>query len=137
MPPPPHLIALRYRSKGAVPPSQRIASVSKQEPSDGSPAREVSQGDIPEDLSSEGISRFVVERGSERSEVSTLSAVRDVLGRANEDELVEVAAWLDAVLRGHSPDELAKLGTQLQVDDPSIFGTGPMDPDDELGSLTR
>ena len=106
--------------------------MAKNKKSKGKAARAVADGDIPRDLSPEGIEQYVVEQATDRSEVSTLGAVRDVLEHADSDELEAVATWLDAMLRGRSPDELARLGVQLQIDDPSIFGTSPLDPDDEL-----
>ena len=86
----------------------------------------------PEQLSEQGIEHYVVDRGEDRELASTLASVRDVLEHADHDEMVEIAGWLEALLKGRSPDELAGLGMRLHLDDPWTFSAGPLDPDDEL-----
>ena len=66
------------------------------------------------------------------AEQQMVSAVRDVLLHAKQDELHSVASWLQAVIAGRSADEQDQLRHSLTREGSLVFGTPPMTPDDEL-----
>jgi polyphosphate kinase len=76
------------------------------------------------------IEQFVVDEAVAAAEGSTLSAIREVLASAGDDELVDVARWLQTYLAGLSPDEGVPVHTVGRGR--PIYGVPPMSPDDEL-----
>jgi polyphosphate kinase 2 len=73
-------------------------------------------------------------QAQERSEAASdasLAAVLDVLSTASESERSQVLDWLRVVLAGTSPDEVATLAA-VAVEDSLVYGTPPLNPDDEL-----
>ena len=94
--------------------------------------RPLAGGDVSPDLSPEGIERYVVDEATADGTNERLNVVRDVLSHANEADRIAVAEWLDAILRGTSPDELGDLRRVILEQDEPIYGTIPMDRDDEL-----
>jgi len=100
-------------------------------------ARRVEDGDVPPDLSEAGIQQFTVRRATAGAETSTFSAIRDVLEHAEPHELATVAQWLQAVMEGTSPDERARLRDLALFEDAAVYGTLPINPDDELAANWR
>ena len=94
--------------------------------------RPVAEGDIAADLSPAGIERHVVTDATDSAGGARLNAIRDVLSRADRAEMVEVASWLDAVLAGTSPDERRLVRDVLLSRDQPVYGTIPLEDDDEL-----
>jgi polyphosphate kinase 2 len=94
--------------------------------------RRVAAGDVADDFSPAGIARFEVGQAMEGAEGAKVSAIRDVLASAEPDELLTIARWLQAVLEGTAPDEAARLRDLAVHEDTAVFGTVPLDPDDEL-----
>ena len=94
--------------------------------------RRAADGDIAADLSPAGIEDHVVTDATDSAGGARLNAIRDVLSRADRAEMVEVASWLDAVLAGTSPDERELVREVLLAKDEPVYGTVPLDDDDEL-----
>ena len=92
----------------------------------------VGQGDIPHDLSETGITEYVVDNKTQRAWNSTLNAVQDMLAHAPQDDLAEVAKWLDAILRGSSRDDAEALTQLLSERDELVFDKMPAEDDQEL-----
>jgi len=92
----------------------------------------VADGDVSADLSPAGIEDHVVSEANDGATGSMLNAIRDVLVHADRGQMVEVASWLDAVLAGASADDLQVLRTVLLRQDDPVYGTIPMNADDEL-----
>ncbi|MEZ5220777.1 MAG: polyphosphate kinase 2 [Ilumatobacteraceae bacterium] len=97
----------------------------------------MADGDVAADLSEPGIERFEVEQALHSAEGATLQAIRDVLLTAQHDELRTVARWLQAVLDGTAVDEAEHLRDLAAAEDALVFGTVPIDPDDELAAGWR
>jgi polyphosphate kinase 2 len=98
----------------------------------GADVRPVSAGDTSPDLSPDGIAHYEVNSAVDAARAATVNAVRDVLANAKPEEMAAVARWLDAVLAGTAPDDIGLLRlVTLQQDEP-VFGTIPINADDEL-----
>jgi polyphosphate kinase 2 len=102
-------------------------------PSEPTP-RSVEAGDTAEDLSPSGIEHHVVTEATDAARGSRLNVIRDVLVQADRSEIVEVASWLDAVLAGTSPDDLRTVRKVLLAQDDPVYGTIPLNSDDELNT---
>jgi polyphosphate kinase 2 len=83
-------------------------------------------------LTEQGIERFEIDQAVDSATLAKLNAVRDVLRHARGDELSSVASWLNAVLAGVSADEALALGATLLHHDEVVYGTPPVDSDDDL-----
>ena len=95
-------------------------------------ARPAASGDVPPDLSPEGIERYVVDSGVEGAIDAKIAVVKDLLNASDPDVRTTVRDWLLAELGGTSEeDREAILGTVL-APDTSIYGVPPLNPDDEL-----
>ena len=97
----------------------------------------VADGDVPPDLSPAGIEHYVVEGSTSSAVSTTLHAVREILSAAPDGDLAEVARWIDAVLRGTSPDEAAAVGLLLANQDQLVFADLPSADDSELSKDWR
>lgn len=97
----------------------------------------VARGDVPDDLSAEGIERYVLRNSTDSAVSSTLNAVRDILASAPSDDLEAIARWIDAVLRGSSPDDVVALSRSLANEDEPVFADLPTDEDLELSDDWR
>jgi polyphosphate kinase 2 len=95
------------------------------------------RGDVPDELTAEGIERFVTGEQVAASENAALSALRDVLTTARHEDLRDVSRWLQAVLDGTSLDEVRDLRALAAAQDEPVFGKLPIDPDDELADDWR
>jgi polyphosphate kinase 2 len=102
-------------------------------PSEPAP-RSVEAGDTADDLSPSGIEHHVVTEATDGARGSRLNVIRDVLVQADRSEIVEVASWLDAVLAGTSPDDLRAVREVLLAQDEPVYGTIPLNSDDELNT---
>jgi polyphosphate kinase len=96
--------------------------------------RSVEAGDTADDLSPSGIEHHVVTEATDGARGSRLNVIRDVLVQADRSEIVEVARWLDAVLAGTSPDDLRMVRQVLLAQDDPVYGTIPINSDDELNA---
>jgi len=94
--------------------------------------RPVAAGDVPPDLSPEGIEAFVVGGAVQDSTAERLQVVRSVLEDVDPSDREAVARWLNAVLAGTAPDELPALRRVLLEQDEPVYGTPPMSKEDEL-----
>ena len=83
-------------------------------------------------LTARGIEEFEVRNAIEGAKLAKLNAIRDVLENAERDELSSIASWIDAVLAGTPPDEVALLRRAIEFEDSVVFGEPPLSPDDEL-----
>jgi hypothetical protein len=61
--------------------------------------RPVALGDTADELTPEGIAEHVTDGSCDGATLSLLATVRDVLEQAGPAERLEVADWLEAVLR--------------------------------------
>jgi polyphosphate kinase len=95
-------------------------------------SRPTAAGDVSPDLSPEGIERYQVEASIDAARAARVNAVRDVLANAQPEEMAAVARWLDAVLAGTSPDEFGVLRHVILEQDEPVYGTLPINADDEL-----
>jgi polyphosphate kinase 2 len=100
------------------------------DPSDG--VRPAAEGDVSPDLSPEGIEEYVVGGAIRDAAAERLNVVRDVLTGARPEDRVAIAAWLNAMIEGTSPDELGGLRRVILDQDEPIYGTIPLNADDEL-----
>jgi len=101
--------------------------------SDGTGAvRRASAGDISPNLTPDGIREYVVDEAVSGAVDERLNVVRDVLTNARPEERLAVARWLSAILDGTSPDEIPGLRRVILEQDEPLFGTIPMDSDDQL-----
>jgi polyphosphate kinase len=101
--------------------------------SDSSPnPREVVAGDTAADLTPQGIEAFEVGSAIDAARMAKINAVRDVLATAQPEEMAAVARWLEAVLAGTSPDDFGVLRRIILEQDEPVYGTIPMNNDDEL-----
>ena len=100
------------------------------DPADG--VRPVEEGDVSPDLSPEGIERFVVGGATDDAVAERLDVIRDVLMGARAEDRLAIARWLNAMVEGTSPDELPGLRRVLLAQDEPIYGTVPIDAEDEL-----
>jgi polyphosphate kinase 2 len=96
------------------------------------PERPVADGDVPPDLSPEGIERYVVGSAIEGSVAERMNAVHDVIAGAAPEDRRAVARWVNDIIAGSSPDELAALRRVMLDQDEPIYGTPPMSADDKL-----
>ncbi len=94
--------------------------------------RPTSAGDRSPSLTEQGIARHEIRESTVAAREAKISAVRDVLRNAERRELASVAAWLQAVLDGTSPDESADLRHLVLHEDDPVFGVPPLTEDDEL-----
>ncbi len=104
---------------------------------DADAVRPAVRGDVPDELTAEGIERFVTGEQVAASENAALSALRDVLTTARHEDLRDVSRWLQAVLDGTSLDEVRDLRALAAAQDEPVFGKLPIDPDDELADDWR
>ena len=95
-------------------------------------ARPARQGDRPPVLTPAGIEAYEVREATDAANLETLSAVRDVLLNAPPEDLSSVAAWLQAVIAGRSPDEAAMLRGAALLEHEVQYGVPPLRADDEL-----
>jgi polyphosphate kinase 2 len=95
-------------------------------------SRRAEEGDVSPSLAPEGIERFVVDDAVDGAREAKVNAVRDVLMNAQPEEMAAVARWLDAVLAGTSPDDVAALRRVILEQDEPVYGTFPLNADDEL-----
>jgi polyphosphate kinase len=95
-------------------------------------ARRTAAGDISPDLTEAGIERYEVGGATEGAREAKINAVRDVLANAQPEEMVAVARWIEAVLAGTAPDDLGLLRRVILEQDEPVYGTIPMNSDDEL-----
>jgi len=101
--------------------------------SDGKRAvRRTGAGDISPNLSPGGIEDYVVGEAVDGAVDERLNVVRDVLTNARPEDRLAVARWLNAIVDGSSPDELPGLRRVILEQDEPVFGTIPMDSDDQL-----
>jgi polyphosphate kinase 2 len=96
------------------------------------PPRPAADGDISPDLSPAGIEDHVVGDAVAGALETQFAAVRDVLANTSPEDRVTVARWLAAVIDGVSPDEVGGLRRVILEQDEPIYGTPPLDSDDEL-----
>jgi len=99
---------------------------------DNDGARRTEDGDISPDLSGAGIEHYEIDAATDGARQAKVNAVRDVLVNAQPAEMAAVARWLDAVLAGTSPDDFGVLRRVILEQDEPVFGTIPMNADDEL-----
>jgi polyphosphate kinase 2 len=99
--------------------------------------RRVSAGDTPPVITPEGIEEFEVSQAIESAETNKIAAVKDILSKAAPGDVASVAKWLEAVLAGASPDDAAQVRKALLKQDEPLFGTPPINPDDELAEDWR
>jgi len=82
--------------------------------------RPVKQGDVPPEISSEGIERFTVDQGVAAARDSKTTAVQDIIQRMSKGDIGELTQSLEAILAGASPDDAAALrATLLRGPEPS------------------
>jgi len=94
--------------------------------------RPTAAGDVPPDLSAEGIEGYVVDAAVDHATTERLQVVREVLEEADPGDRRAVAEWLNAVLAGTAPDELPALRRVLLAQDEPVYGAPPMSEQDEL-----
>lgn len=94
--------------------------------------RKIEEGDISPDLSASGIADFETSERIEASENATLAAIRDIVSSASPQDVTAVANWLKVVLDGMSADELRIDGYKGSSQDLPVYGSIPINPDDEL-----
>jgi len=99
--------------------------------------RPVVEGDTPPDLTPDGVEEYVVDNAIEAATGSALNAVQDILVNAEPQEMASVARWLEAVIAGSSPDDVRALRHALLEQDDPVYGTPPLDTDDELAAHWR
>jgi len=102
--------------------------------SDSGP-REAADGDVVPDLTPGPLEDYVVDEAVDDASEERASAVRQVLHEAGPDDRLTVAEWLNAVLDGTSPDELSRLRSTILEQDEPVYGTVPLNSDDELVEL--
>jgi polyphosphate kinase len=112
--------------------TKHSAGTSRSARRDGERPRPATAGDISADLTEQGIERFEVDQAVDAAEGARFHAIRDVLSRAEHDELLTVSRWLQVVLDGTSPDEAVRLQEMAAAEERLVFGKLPIDPDDEL-----
>ena len=79
-----------------------------------------------------GVEAHVVGDAAAGALEAQLNAVRDVLANTAPEDRVAVARWLAAVIDGSSPDEFGGLRRVILEQDEPVYGTPPLDADDEL-----
>ena len=94
--------------------------------------RPAGDGDTSPDLAPGGIETHVVGDAVAGALESQYAAVRDVLTNSSPGDRVAVARWLAAVIDGVSPDEMGGLRRIILDHDEPIYGTPPLDSDDQL-----
>ncbi|MFN8111326.1 MAG: polyphosphate kinase 2 [Thermoleophilia bacterium] len=95
-------------------------------------SRNVEEGDTAPRLTPEGIEEFEVSQGTASAQGELVSAVQDVLARAQPEDVQAIATWLEAVVHGRSGDDLTALHDDLLHQDDPVFGTPPIHSDDVL-----
>ncbi len=95
-------------------------------------ARRASAGDISPNLTPGGIEEYVVDGAVDGAIDERLNVVRDVLSQARPADRLAVARWLNAIVGGSSPDEIPGLRRVILEQDEPVYGTIPMESDDEL-----
>jgi polyphosphate kinase 2 len=103
----------------------------------GDRPRAVTSGDTSPDLSTGGIEAFEIANATQAAETRLANAVRDVLLHADTNDMASVARWLQAVISGLSTSEADGLRSALVHEDELVYGTLPIDPDDELAEDWR
>jgi polyphosphate kinase 2 len=102
--------------------------------SDNGP-REAARGDIVPDLTPGPLEDYEADEAFDDASEERASAVRQVLDEAKPHDGLTVAEWLNAVLEGTSPDELSRLRSTILEQDEPVYGTVPLNSDDELVEL--
>lgn len=75
-----------------------------------------------------------IERSTEDELGTTLHAVRDILSSATPGDLLEVAGWIDAVLKGTSRDDQQQLAKRFAESSELVFAPLPDEEDEELAT---
>ncbi len=94
--------------------------------------RPTAGGDVPPDLSPDGIQAFVVDDGAEAATTAKVAAVKDLLESADPLVKTSVRDWLLAELKGASPEDAREILDTVLGPQHSAYGVPPLDPDDEL-----
>ena len=94
--------------------------------------RPSSKGDRSPVLTEEGIERYEIQQSTEGAQGSVVAVVQDLLNAANSTDRETIAGWLAATLRGVGPDDAQYLRSVLFDTAENLFGTPPLNPDDEL-----
>ena len=94
--------------------------------------RPAAAGDTAPVLSETGIERHHVAQAVEAAQEAKAIAMRDIVGRATEDDAQELAQSLSAILKGASPDDAAVLRQALRERPLRSAMKGRINPDEEL-----
>ena len=95
--------------------------------------RRVAAGDIPPDISPQGIETFAVGEGVVAARESKVAAVRDILNTMSQGNIGELAESLEAIMQGASPDDAVALRNALFHNEPAHGNH----PDEELAEGWR
>jgi len=96
--------------------------------------RRVADGDVAPDQSPGGIERFVVDKAHADAVAERLAVVKDVMADAEPEDMRGVAAWLNALIQGTSPDEYPGIRRALLQQDEALYGDIPLYDDDRLAA---
>jgi polyphosphate kinase len=98
--------------------------------------RLVENGDIPPDLSEEGIASFEVNQSVEAAQISKITAVQDIVANFKSSDIKTLGLTLEAILEGASPEDAASLRQQLLKQMP-VISKKLANPDEELSKDWR
>ena len=94
--------------------------------------REAIEGDVVPGKTPDAIEDYLADEAFDDAAEEHASVVRQVLEDAGPDDGLTVAEWLNAVLEGTSPAEFARLRSTILEQDDLVYGTVPLNSDDEL-----
>lgn len=120
-------------NNGTTKPPGTSKKKSKSE-SEASEIRKVSQGDICDETSPEGIASFTVKEATVKAQEAKIAAIKDIVNGVPPHDVDTLAKVLEAVMEGTSSDDAAVLrNALLGHTQPPISGLGTA-PDDILSS---
>ncbi len=99
--------------------------------------RRTAEGDVPPDLSSEGIQEFAVTQSILAANEAKAMAVEDILRQVSETESGNVVEAFEAILSGASPDDVLALKALLTKHERAARGTRRDRSDVELAKEWR
>ncbi len=98
---------------------------------DHATTRPAAEGDRSPDLAPEQIEQWTVSESVTAARQRQITALRDVVTNAEDDDAAEVLRWARAVLDGLSSDEIPTLES-IAPRGELLFGEPPLDPHDDL-----
>ena len=99
-------------------------------------ARRAVAGDIAPSKSARGIESYAVDQAVEAAETAKLTAVRDILSKKGNGDIMAHGKALRAILEGASPDDAAAIRNMLEADR-KMLEEPRRNPDEELADDWR